>query len=75
MCVHALEHQYCKLGGELDELDDVVGSEEEDEEEDDEEEWHHFPRPPVQEVCPGDHLRDCYEVFFPNFVCTITSSF
>ena len=46
-------------------LDDVVGSEEEDEEEDDEEEWHHFPRPPVQEVCPGDHLRDCYEVFFP----------
>ena len=47
---------YGKLGGELFHVEDIGGNEEEEGEEDDEEEGHHFPRPLVQEVRPGDHL-------------------
>ena len=51
---------YGQLGGKLfvDDVDGTGGNEEEEEEEDDEEEGYHLPRPPVQEVCPGDHLQE-----------------
>ena len=45
------------VGGELFHIEDIGSNEEEEDEEDDEEEGHHLPRPPVQEVRPGDHLN------------------
>ena len=58
MCIYGT--YYGKLGGELfvDDVDDIGGNEEEEEEEDEEEEGYHLPRPPVQEVRPGDHLQE-----------------
>ena len=56
LCIHDTVLYDGKLRGELFHFNDIGGNKEEEDEEDDEEEGHHFPRPPVQEVRPGDHL-------------------
>ena len=66
----------CINGKLLFHIKDTGGNEEEEEEEEDEEEGHHLPRPPVQEVRPGDHLQkvDWCGPFIFKIVRSVTSS-